>query len=113
MNFVDHQRQPGQKLRDFSVLGETDVDNRRRFVVRLSLAEPDETTLAAHYVFGRVGEDPIWVYRAEDFDMMMNMDMAPDEPRSPADLSGPQNPLKACRTPRRERKIQTAAPIRR
>ena len=91
VNFVDQQRQPGQKLREFSILGETAVDNRRRFVVRLKLAEPDETTLAAYYVFGRIGEDPIWVYRAEDFDMMMNMDMAPDERPSPADPSGSGN----------------------
>ena len=77
--FVDRQRQLGQKLREFAILGESEVDNRRRFVTRLSLAHPDESTLAAYFVFGK---DPIWVYRSEDFDMMMNMDMAPDIPFS-------------------------------
>ncbi len=70
------------------------VDNLRRFVVRLSLAEPEESTLAAYYVFGRVGNDPIWVYRAEEFDMMMNMDMAPDDPAPPANPSRPQGSSK-------------------
>ena len=74
--FVDQQRQPGQKLREFAVVGEYVVDNRRRFVVKLALAEPDESVLAAYYVFG---DRPIWVYRVEDFDMMMNMDSMPDD----------------------------------
>lgn len=69
--FADQQRQPGQRLRDFAILSEAEMEGCRRFQVRLSLADPDETTLAAYYVFG---EDPIWVYRAEDFDMIMHMD---------------------------------------
>ena len=70
--FVDQQRRPDQRLREFAILGATEVDNCRRFVVRLSLAGPDESMLAAYYVFGK---DPIWVYRAEDFDMTMQMDI--------------------------------------
>ncbi len=90
--FVDQQRQPGQRLREFAILGESEVDNCRRFVVRLSLAEPDESMLAAYFVFGK---DPIWVYRAEDFDMTMQMDTMPDEPPRPAgesrSASGPRS----------------------
>lgn len=69
--FVDQRRQPGQRLRDFAVLGESEMDGCRRFRVRLSLADPDESFLVDYYVFGR---GPIWVYRAEDFDMIMHMD---------------------------------------
>lgn len=83
--FLDRQRQPGQRLVAFTVLGQTEVDNCRRFVVRLSLDGPEETVLAAYYVFGK---DPIWVYRAEDFEMMMHMDMAPDDPGVPAGDGG-------------------------
>lgn len=83
--FVDRQREPGQQLAEFAVLGESEVDNCRRFVVRLSLEGPEETALVAYYVFGK---DPIWVYRAEDFEMMMHMDMAPDDPPAPAGASG-------------------------
>jgi hypothetical protein len=77
MIFVDQQRGPGQQLREYAILGATEVDNCRRFVVRLALAKPDESMLAAYYVFGK---DPIWVYRSEDFDMMMHMDSMPDPP---------------------------------
>ena len=69
--FVDQQRRPGRRLRAFAILGESEAEGCRRFQVRLSLADPDESILAAYYVFG---EDPIWVYRAEDFDMIMHMD---------------------------------------
>ncbi len=87
--FVDQQRQPGQKLRSFKVLSSSEVDNRWRFVVRLDLTDPDESILAPYYVFNR---SPIWVYRGEDFDMMMNMDMAPETvppPADPAKAAGP------------------------
>jgi hypothetical protein len=86
--FVDHERQPGQKLRDFAVLGDSEVDNLRRFVARLSLAEPDESVLAAYYVFGM---NPVWVYRAEEFDRMMNMDMdmAPAKTAAPRRTNSP------------------------
>ena len=85
MMFIDDQRQPGQQLLAFEILGQTEVDNCRRFVVRLSLTEPDESVLAAYYVFGA---DPIWVYRAEDFDMMMHMDMTPEDAPPPVESGG-------------------------
>ena len=69
--FVDQQRRPGRRLREFAILGEAEMDGCRRFQVRLSLADPDESILTAYYVFG---QGPIWVYRAEDFDMIMHMD---------------------------------------
>jgi hypothetical protein len=85
--FVDQQRQPGQRLREFAVLGETPgVKGCRRFVVKLSLEQPDESILASYYVFG---EGPVWVYRAEDLDMILHMDksMMP-EPQSAESQSG-------------------------
>jgi hypothetical protein len=85
--FVDQQRQPGQRLREFAVLGETPgVKGCRRFVVKLSLEQPDESILASYYVFG---EGPVWVYRAEDFDMILHMDksMMPD-PQPAVDRPG-------------------------
>lgn len=83
--FVDQQRRPGQRLRAFAVLGESELEGCRRFLVKLSLAEPDESILAAYNVFG---EDPIWVYRSEDFDMIMHwehpMAVDPPVPAAPA-----------------------------
>ena len=67
--FVDQQRRPGQRLRAFAVLGDFDLETCRCFKVRLDLDEPEESILATYYVFGH---DPMWVYRAEDFDMIMH-----------------------------------------
>jgi hypothetical protein len=70
--FVDQSRKPDQRLREFQILGESrGIDGCRRFQVKLTLEQPSESVLAAYYVFG---QGPIWVYRAEDFEMMMHMD---------------------------------------
>lgn len=72
--FVEQQQPPGQRLREFDILGETqgyEDQGYRRFLVRLSLSEPEDSLVAAYYVFG---QGPIWVYRSEDFDMIMHMD---------------------------------------
>jgi hypothetical protein len=70
--FVDQSRKPDQGLREFEILGESPgVDGCRRFQVKLVLDGPSESILASYYVFG---QGPIWVYRAEDFEMMMHMD---------------------------------------
>ena len=88
--FVDQQRRPGQRLRAFHVLGESaGADAYRQFRVKLSLEEPDESILVSYYVFG---QGPVWVYRAEDLDMLMHMDhamMAASQPGAEvADPSG-------------------------
>jgi hypothetical protein len=80
--FVDQQRRPGRRLRGFAVLGESEAEGCRRFRVRLALADPDESILVDYYVFG---EDPIWVYRTEDFDMIMHMDKSMMPAPGPAD----------------------------
>jgi hypothetical protein len=92
--FVDQQQPQGQQLREYHILGETpgyEAEGYRRFLVRLFLAEPEDTVVATYYVFG---QDPMWVYRSEDFDMIMHMDksMMPTPPAHPAigeDLAGP------------------------
>ncbi|QDV36218.1 hypothetical protein [Tautonia plasticadhaerens] len=83
--FVEQQQPPGQRLLRFDILGETpgyEGEGYRRFLARLSLAEPDDSVVATYYVFGR---DPVWVYRTEDFEMIMHMDasMMPAPPPVP------------------------------
>jgi hypothetical protein len=101
--FVDHQRLPGQRLRAFAVRGEFELETCRCFKVRLELAEPDDSILATYYVFG---QDPMWVYRAEDFDMIMHWEMnMPDAAQAKAaardakidvrSKSEPEKPAKA------------------
>ncbi len=86
---MDQQRRPGQRLRAFSVLGDSESESGRRFLVRLSLADPDESILAAYYVFG---QDPVWVYRSEDLDMIMHWECPmPADPPAPAEPPESQN----------------------
>ena len=70
--FVDQQRRPGQRLREFALLGEFELESCRCFKVRLELTDPEESKLVIYNVFGR---DPMWVYRAEDFDRIMHWEM--------------------------------------
>ena len=87
--FVDQSRKPGQRLREFTVLGESaGADGCRRFQVKLVLEQPDESILVAYYVFG---QGPIWVYRAEEFEMIMRMD-------SMTEAAGPSGPKDESKT---------------
>jgi hypothetical protein len=70
--FVDNQRRPAQRLRAFVLLGDFEHESCRCLKVRLDLGEPEESILAVYYVFGR---DPMWVYRAEDFERIMHWEM--------------------------------------
>ncbi len=96
--FVDQQRQPGQRLRAFTVLGEYVSEGCRRFQVKLSLAEPDESRVVAYCVFG---EDPMWVYRSEDFDLIMHWECPmPDDSPVPADAPRSGEEFRTGRSPR-------------
>jgi hypothetical protein len=73
---VDTHRRPGQKLERFTILGETPGDGPRCLAARLFLeAPPDE--LRARFVI--MGIDPLWVYRYEDFEMMMHWECGLEE----------------------------------
>ena len=67
------------------MLGESEAEGCLRFQVKLFLADPAESRLVAYYVFG---EDPMWVYRSEDFEMIMHWECQPPaDPPSSADPS--------------------------
>ena len=92
--FVEQQQPPGRKLRAFEILGETpgyEDEGYRRVLVRLSFADPAESVVAAYYVFG---QGPVWVYRAEDFDMIMHMDKSMMPPPPPAGGAGEPGPVR-------------------
>jgi hypothetical protein len=71
---VDSFWQAGRKLGAFEVLREEGGESDHRFDVRLTLRKPDATQ-EAHYVV--LGQGPIWVYRAEDYQKMADMDNNP------------------------------------
>jgi hypothetical protein len=72
-------------LLDYEVVGPLMVQEKiRPFSVRLVLGSPRETVTARYLVMGR---DPLWVYRQEDFDLMIHWEhkMAPGEGREGTD----------------------------
>ncbi len=80
VEFVDTHRRPGQRLKDFAVLGPTPGDAARCYAVRLTLENPRAEQKARFVV---MGQDPLWVVRYEDFEMMSHWDhpMGDDKPK--------------------------------
>lgn len=71
---VDSAWQAGHKLGSFEVLREEGGQGDRRFDVRLTQGSP-ATTREVRYVV--LGQGPVWVYREEDYQRMLNMDDNP------------------------------------
>ena len=67
----DTARNPKQTLESFKILGETPGRSGRTFAVELSLKHPDEK-LKTEYIV--VGIDPLWIFRREDFELLMHWD---------------------------------------
>ncbi|WP_435005589.1 hypothetical protein P12x_003412 [Tundrisphaera lichenicola] len=89
--FVEQRQPAGQQLRKFVILGESPgYKGYRRFQVKLFLKEPDETIVVSYLIFGN---GPIWVYRAEDFDMIMHMDMSMMSTPPGAEVGASSRPL--------------------
>lgn len=75
---VDSTWQNGQKLESYSIVDEQPEEPAKRFTVKLKLKGAKAETEAAYMVLGR---DPVWVYRQEDYDRMINMDNNPQPGR--------------------------------
>jgi hypothetical protein len=71
VHVADTQRQSGQVLQSYKILGELSAEGGRRYAVRLNLSHPAQE-LQAQYVV--VGLDPLWVFRQEDYDMLLHWD---------------------------------------
>lgn len=76
---ADSQRRPGQTLVGYKIVGEAPLEDGRRFVVRLVLANPDQEERAQYLV---IGIDPLWVVRKEDYDMITHWDHPMPEPHA-------------------------------
>ncbi len=71
IHVTDTNRNPKQALEKFKILGEKPGQSGRTFAVELSLKHPNEQ-LKTEYVV--VGIDPLWVFRREDFELLMHWD---------------------------------------
>lgn len=69
VELVDWERVEGRRLGSFQIVGQMDVDQGRGFVARLGLLDPDESRTARFVV---IGEDPIWVFREEDYHRILH-----------------------------------------
>lgn len=89
VGIVDSSRRADRPLESYEILGEVPgQEGHRCFAVKLSFAEPASEERARYLV---VGIDPLWVFRAEDFDLLTHWDHVMDPPPSeeqPADDSG-------------------------
>lgn len=77
---VDAHRKPGQALRGYEVLAESPSAHARTFSLRLDLANPEEKIIVRFLV---VGNDPVLVFRQEDYDLIMHWEhkMEPEQAR--------------------------------
>ena len=81
LHLIDSHHKSGQKLAAFTVLGPTPGDAPRCYAVRLTLDNPREELRARFVVFG---QDPLWVMRYEDYEMVMHWcDPAPGQADTP------------------------------
>lgn len=76
---VDAVWQSGRKLESYEIIEESDGEGDRRFGVRLKQAGPAAGETARYVVLGR---GPVWVYREEDYQRMVNMDNNPGPARA-------------------------------
>ncbi len=68
---TDTNRLATQTLRAYDVLGETPGSSGRTYVVVLKLENPTEEIKTTYIV---VGIDPLWVFRREDYELLMHWD---------------------------------------
>src|SRR5262245_19519652 len=61
---VDAQWRDGEKLAGFEVLSDEPGDGAKWFSVRLNLQGSEDQQMARYVV---IGQDPLWVYREEEF----------------------------------------------
>jgi hypothetical protein len=71
IHVTDAQRKPKQTLQRFTILGETRTRPGRTYAVELVLENPAETVRTEYVV---VGIDPLWIFRREDYDLLMHWD---------------------------------------
>jgi hypothetical protein len=68
---TDANRKENQKLVAYRILGEKSGQSGRTYAVELSLENPDEKIKTEYIV---VGIDPLWVFRREDYELLMHWD---------------------------------------
>jgi hypothetical protein len=89
VQLVDRQRQDGRKLRSFAVLGEVPGEGPRCFAVRLALGDPEEEKRVRFVI---VGTDPVWVFRHEDYQMLLHWECPMEDGKDAKDAKDARPP---------------------
>jgi hypothetical protein len=71
IHVTDNHLQRKRGLEKYRILGETVARSGRTFIVELTLKSPEEKVKTEYIV---VGIDPLWVFRREDYDLLMHWD---------------------------------------
>jgi hypothetical protein len=72
---ADSAWQAGQQVESFEIGEEKDEgDGTKQFAVAIKMKKPPGDKSVRYFVHGR---DPVWVYREEDYQRMLNMDNNP------------------------------------
>jgi hypothetical protein len=90
VHVTDNLRKAQQRLIAYTILGEKASRSGRTFMVELSMESPVEK-LKAEYII--VGIDPLWVFRREDYELLMHWDHhMPESPEAPERSSESSKP---------------------
>ena len=83
VELVDTERKADRPLTAFEILGAFEADRFRGFHVKLTVENPREEQVVRYLV---VGNDPLWVFRQEDFDRFSHWEhkMDNDDDADPA-----------------------------
>ncbi len=71
IHVTDNHKQRQRSLEKYRILGETVARSGRTYVVELTLKSPEEKVKTEYIV---VGIDPLWVFRREDYELLMHWD---------------------------------------
>ena len=84
IQFADTHHGAAQRLTAFAIHGAAPGDGPRVFAVTLTLDRPSQAVKARYVVFG---QDPVWVVRHEDYDMLAHWEHSHKAPSA-----GPARP---------------------
>ena len=89
IHVTDSSRISGQTLDDYQILGEVPGNAERCFAVKLKLSNPTAEKRERYVI---VGIDPLWIFRQEDYDLLLHWEhqMPPARPEDSA-VTLPEN----------------------
>jgi hypothetical protein len=89
IQLVDAHRKPGQKLASCAILGEVAGGGPRTFAVKVKFEDPPEESRLRFVVVGR---DPIWIFREEDYELLLHWEHAMPGPANDGEAESTASP---------------------